>query len=129
MAEKNVKSVHILGDTPKIQWNNAINIYRMAIQSNLIQLENSKNREIVERLECITGNVLDELQRLVDEMFSEEVKEESGMNYESCKDCAYCEYHNEVVEGVEYNGYYCGRFDYLTDEAKLENIKECEWAE
>ena len=44
----------------------------MAIQSNLIQLENSKNREIVERLECITGNVLDELQRLVDEMFSEE---------------------------------------------------------
>ena len=72
MAEKNVKSVHILGDTPKIQWNNAINIYRMAIQSNLIQLENSKNREIVERLECITGNVLDELQRLVDEMFSEE---------------------------------------------------------
>lgn len=51
------------------------------------------------------------------------------MNYENCKECAYCEYHNETVNGIEYKGHYCGGFDYLTDDAKLENIDECEWAD
>ena len=51
------------------------------------------------------------------------------MKYENCKNCAYCEYHDEVVDGIEYKGFYCGGFDYLTDKARLENIEECEYAE
>ena len=47
----------------------------------------------------------------------------------NCKDCPYLEYHDEVTDGVEYKGYYCGGFDYLTDSARLENIEECEWAD
>ena len=51
------------------------------------------------------------------------------MKYENCKDCAYCEYHDEVEDGVEYKGFYCGGFDYLTDDARLDNIDECEYAD
>lgn len=51
------------------------------------------------------------------------------MKVENCKACAYCEYHDEVVDGIEYKGYYCGSFEYLTDKAKLENIEECEYAD
>lgn len=51
------------------------------------------------------------------------------MKYENCKECAYCEYHDEVQDGVEYKGFYCGGFEYLTNEAMLENIKECEYAD
>lgn len=47
----------------------------------------------------------------------------------NCERCAYCEYHNEVINGVEYKGYYCGDFEYLTENAKIENIEECEWAD
>ena len=51
------------------------------------------------------------------------------MKYESCKDCAYLEYHDETTDGVEYKGFYCGAFDYLTDNAKIENIPDCEYAD
>lgn len=51
------------------------------------------------------------------------------MTINNCKNCACCEYHDEVVDGVEYKGYYCGDREYLTDAAKLENIDECKWAE
>ena len=51
------------------------------------------------------------------------------MNENKCKDCAYLEYHDEIFNGVEYKGYYCGAFEYLTSKAKIENIEECEWAE
>lgn len=51
------------------------------------------------------------------------------MTVQNCKNCAYCEYHNEVIDGIEYKGYYCGANEYLTDMAKIENIDGCEWAE
>lgn len=51
------------------------------------------------------------------------------MDVERCKYCGYLEYHDEVENGVEYKGYYCGDFNYLDDNAKIENIEECEWAE
>jgi hypothetical protein len=51
------------------------------------------------------------------------------MTFENCKHCTCCEYHDEVVDGVEYKGYYCGDFEYLSDMAKLENIEECEHAD
>lgn len=51
------------------------------------------------------------------------------MKLDNCKNCGCCEYHDEVIDGVEYKGFYCGDFEYLTDKAKLENIEECEWAE
>lgn len=51
------------------------------------------------------------------------------MKYENCKNCICCEYHDEIIDGIEYKGYYCGDFEYLTDNAKLENIEECEWAD
>lgn len=72
MAEKNIESVNILGDTLNAQWKNAINIYRTAIQSNLLKLKNTRNSKAVDNLECITENVLAEMERLVDAMFTEE---------------------------------------------------------
>ena len=50
------------------------------------------------------------------------------MKPENCKYCGYLEYHDEVRNGIEYKGYYCGDFNYLSDNAKIENIDECEWA-
>ena len=51
------------------------------------------------------------------------------MKHENCQDCAYLEYHDEIVDGIEYKGFYCGMHDYLTDYAKIKNIDECEWAD
>lgn len=51
------------------------------------------------------------------------------MKENNCKNCAYCEYHDEITDGIEYKGYYCGAFDYLTENSRIENIEECEWAE
>lgn len=51
------------------------------------------------------------------------------MTYENCKNCPFCEYLNETLGGVEYKGWYCGGYNYLTDNAKLENIDSCEWAD
>lgn len=47
------------------------------------------------------------------------------MKYENCKNCAYLEYHDDA-KNENYSGYFCGAFDYLTDNAKIENISECE---
>lgn len=77
MAEKNVESVNILGDTPNAQWKNAINVYRAVIQSNLLQLKNTRNSKTVDNLECITENVLYEMERLVDALFTEESEEDT----------------------------------------------------
>lgn len=51
------------------------------------------------------------------------------MDYEKCKNCAYLEYHDEIFDGIEYKGYYCGAFDYLIDKARIENIDDCEHAD
>lgn len=51
------------------------------------------------------------------------------MKSENCKYCGYLEYHDEVINGIEYKGYYCGDFYNLTENANIENIDECEWAD
>lgn len=96
MAEKNVKTVNMLGDTPKIQWNNAINIYRMVIESNLNTLKEMADEDYfddeeyftsydpqmeylntVDRIERTMNDVFYEMNRLVNEMFSEESEEDT----------------------------------------------------
>lgn len=93
------RTISILGETPKEQWKNAINIYRMTVQSNLTKLKDMADDEefecdedeeylfeeyldadamrmevlnISERLEYITNNVFYEMERLVDALFTEE---------------------------------------------------------
>lgn len=101
MAYNEIKTVNILGDTAKEQWKNAINIYRLAIDSNLSQLKNMAEDEgydddeeyfddddvfagddkgaeyldILNRLEYITNNVIYEMTRLVDALYAEESEE------------------------------------------------------
>lgn len=97
MSYNEIKTVNILGDTAKEQWKNAINIYRLAIDSNLSQLRNMAEDEgydddeeyfddddvfagdeylnILDRLEYITNNVIYEMTRLVDALYAEESEE------------------------------------------------------
>ena len=97
-------NVNMLGDNQKQQWKNAINIYRLAVQSNLTKLRDIADCEefecdedeeyrfeeyfdddamrmecmnISDRLEHITGNIFYEMERLVDALFSEEEEEDA----------------------------------------------------
>lgn len=42
-----------------------------------------------------------------------------------CRNCAYCEYHEENGEFFAY----CGAYNYLSENSKIMNIEECEYAE
>lgn len=77
MAEKNVKTVNMMGETLKEQWTNVIKVYRYVLHYNLSSLENTRNRKQVENLKVTMEEALDNMQRLVDEMFTEESEEDT----------------------------------------------------
>lgn len=92
---KNVKTINFLGDTLEEQWKNSINVYRMAIESNLTTLKKMGEEEdyfddeeyfvsydprmeylnVVDSLELHMNNVLYDMNRLVDAMFTKESEE------------------------------------------------------
>ncbi len=75
-----MKTVNILGDTPKQQWLNAIMLYNVTIESNIIEAErliraDGGKDEAVECLETairVLGEYRAEMSRLVKGVFNDD---------------------------------------------------------
>ena len=72
-------TVNILGDTAKQQWLSAINIYHLAIQSNIEFAINAAENErddgelrALDKAHELVGDFTDEMRRLVEGVFDED---------------------------------------------------------